>query len=356
MPWLVPIVAALVTLNALGGVGGWFAATARLPFVAGIDRFLPRGVRPSCTRAGSTPYVALLVQAAIAGLFVFLGQAGTSVRGAYDALVSMGIIAYFIPFLFMFAAMIKLQREPAGPERDARAGRRRVAIALAALGLRRHRRRRSSWRACPPTTSRTRRWRWSRWSARRSRSSQSAPMIYLGPWAKHGRSMDSICCRVPPPSLRRHDARGLLPHGQRHGGALQPRPRRRRAAAVAGQSGAADRRHQSRQVLLRGRSTPRAAKVVYSRGFSSIYGEWETTGEAKSMNRTFSESLRFPGVDKPVRDRREEARREERVSRRLDVHGRSGRQVHRATAPQADAGAADQAARARRSRRRSSIC
>src|SRR5205814_1827736 len=29
--WLAPLVAALVTLNALGGVGGWFAATARLP-------------------------------------------------------------------------------------------------------------------------------------------------------------------------------------------------------------------------------------------------------------------------------------------------------------------------------------
>jgi len=42
-------------------------------------------------------------------------------------------------------------------------------------------------------------------------------------------------------------------------------------------------------------------KVVYSRGFASMYGEWETTAEAKAMNRTFSESLRFPGVDKPVR-------------------------------------------------------
>ena len=44
-----------------------------------------------------------------------------------------------------------------------------------------------------------------------------------------------------------------------------------------------------------------SGKVVYSRGFASMYGEWETTAEAKSMNRTFSESLRFPGVDKPVR-------------------------------------------------------
>ena len=42
-------------------------------------------------------------------------------------------------------------------------------------------------------------------------------------------------------------------------------------------------------------------QTVYSRGFSSIYGEWETTGEAKQMNRTFSESLRFPAVDRPAR-------------------------------------------------------
>jgi IgA Peptidase M64/Peptidase M64 N-terminus len=41
--------------------------------------------------------------------------------------------------------------------------------------------------------------------------------------------------------------------------------------------------------------------VLYSRGFSSIYGEWETTGEAKEVNRTFSESLRFPAPGKPVR-------------------------------------------------------
>ena len=107
--------AALVTLNALGGVGGWFAATARLPFVAGIDRFLPPAFG-ALHPTWRTPYVALLVQAAIAGVFVFLGQAGTSVHGAYDALVSMGIITYFIPFLFMFAAMIALQREPAGPD------------------------------------------------------------------------------------------------------------------------------------------------------------------------------------------------------------------------------------------------
>jgi hypothetical protein len=38
-------------------------------------------------------------------------------------------------------------------------------------------------------------------------------------------------------------------------------------------------------------------RVLYSRGFASIYGEWETTDEAKAMMRTFSESLRFPAPE-----------------------------------------------------------
>ncbi len=42
-------------------------------------------------------------------------------------------------------------------------------------------------------------------------------------------------------------------------------------------------------------------RVVYSRGFSSIYGEWVTTDEAKSATRTFSESLRFPAPTAPVK-------------------------------------------------------
>ena len=41
-------------------------------------------------------------------------------------------------------------------------------------------------------------------------------------------------------------------------------------------------------------------RVIYSRGFASIYGEWETTGEAKEQRRAFSESVRFPAPTLPV--------------------------------------------------------
>ncbi|SEU01071.1 IgA Peptidase M64 [Stigmatella erecta] len=41
-------------------------------------------------------------------------------------------------------------------------------------------------------------------------------------------------------------------------------------------------------------------RVLYSRGFASIYGEWETTAEAKDVHRTFHESLRFPAPSQPA--------------------------------------------------------
>jgi hypothetical protein len=44
-----------------------------------------------------------------------------------------------------------------------------------------------------------------------------------------------------------------------------------------------------------------SGRALFSRGFASIYGEWETTAEAKTMNRTFSESLRFPAIEAPAR-------------------------------------------------------
>jgi amino acid transporter len=64
-----------------------------------------------------------------------LGQAGTTVRGAYDVLVAMSIITYFIPYLFVFAAMIRLQKRTAGPDVIRVPGGSKVAIVLAVIGF-----------------------------------------------------------------------------------------------------------------------------------------------------------------------------------------------------------------------------
>jgi len=134
LPTVTVVIAVLITVGSLGSVGAWLASTARLPFVVGLDRRLPPAFARLHPRWG-TPYVGLLVQAAGAAFIIVLGQAGASVRGAYDALISLAIIAQFIPYLFMFAAMIVLQREPAGPEVVRTPGGAPVAKALGALGF-----------------------------------------------------------------------------------------------------------------------------------------------------------------------------------------------------------------------------
>lgn len=132
--FLAPLSATLIAIGGVGMAGAWLASTARLPFVAGVDHRLPEWFGRVHPR-WRVPHVALLAQAAGAALFAVLGQAGTSVRGAYEVLVSMGVITYFLPFLVLFAALIRLQRQPAAGGTRHVPGGVRGAFVLGALGF-----------------------------------------------------------------------------------------------------------------------------------------------------------------------------------------------------------------------------
>lgn len=125
-----PVLAVLITLGTLGGVSAWLGSTSRLAFVAGVDRVLPPAFGRLHPRWG-TPWVALCVQAGGAALFAWLGQAGTSVKAAYEILVNLGVISYFIPYVLMFASMIRLDRRP-GARVVAGLG---LAVTLLSIGL-----------------------------------------------------------------------------------------------------------------------------------------------------------------------------------------------------------------------------
>lgn len=131
---VIPVAAFLIMMSNIGAAGAYLAAVARLPYVAGIDRFLPPAFGALHPR-WKTPWVGLLTQFLFGALFIFLGQAGTTVKGAYDVLVSMGVITYFIPYAYLFAAMFKLQSEPAGPGVIRVPGGRPVARLVATVGF-----------------------------------------------------------------------------------------------------------------------------------------------------------------------------------------------------------------------------
>jgi amino acid transporter len=105
--WFGMLAALLVTVGNAGGVGATVAGVARVPFVAGIDHYLPSyfgKIHPKW----KTPYISILIQAVISAAILVLSQINATVIGAYQFLVSMSVILYFIPFLYMYAAAIKL--------------------------------------------------------------------------------------------------------------------------------------------------------------------------------------------------------------------------------------------------------
>ena len=104
------LAAALVTVGNAGGVGSTVAGIARVPFVVGIDRYLPAAFGKIHPR-WKTPYISILVQALLSGTILLLSQIKSrTVAEAYQLVVDAAIILYFIPFLYMFAAIIRLAR------------------------------------------------------------------------------------------------------------------------------------------------------------------------------------------------------------------------------------------------------
>ncbi len=105
--WFGMLAALLVTVGNAGGIGSTVAGVARVPFVVGIDRYLPSffgSIHPKW----KTPYISILIQAGISGIILVLSQYRATWLEAYQLLVDAAVILYFLPLLYMYAAVIKL--------------------------------------------------------------------------------------------------------------------------------------------------------------------------------------------------------------------------------------------------------
>lgn len=105
--WFGVIAALLVTVGNAGGVGATVAGVARVPFVAGVDSYLPSFFGKLHPR-WKTPWISILIQAGISAIVLIASNINTTLGTAYQFLVDMSVILYFIPFLYMYASVIKL--------------------------------------------------------------------------------------------------------------------------------------------------------------------------------------------------------------------------------------------------------
>jgi len=105
----------LIAISNIGAAGAYLATASRLPFVAGIDGYLPAAFGQLHPRF-KTPWVSVLGQGLFGILFVFLGQAGASVGGAYDVLVAIAVVITMVPFVLLFASVVRLQDRTRFPD------------------------------------------------------------------------------------------------------------------------------------------------------------------------------------------------------------------------------------------------
>ena len=111
--WIVPVCAALYTVGNIGGVGAWLIGPARVALVIGLDRYFPPAFGRIHPR-WRTPYVAILVEAMIATVFLLLYVLGqkTQVYQVYLILLSAQVLIYYICYIYLFVVfMIHRRRD-----------------------------------------------------------------------------------------------------------------------------------------------------------------------------------------------------------------------------------------------------
>jgi amino acid transporter len=107
LPWLISPFAFVLAISIAGIASAWLSGSARIPFVAGLDSYLPSALGKLHPKF-STPYIALYVQTGISILFLAMSFIGAQVKEAFQTLLDLAVVLQLIPFLYMFAALIRL--------------------------------------------------------------------------------------------------------------------------------------------------------------------------------------------------------------------------------------------------------
>jgi len=109
--WIVAPFAFLLSLSIAGIGSAWLGGSARIPFVAGLDSYMPAWlgrVHPQYR----TPYAALIVHAVVSLALVLMNFLSTGVQESFQRLLSLAVVLQLIPFLYMFYALIRIAIEP----------------------------------------------------------------------------------------------------------------------------------------------------------------------------------------------------------------------------------------------------
>jgi amino acid transporter len=107
--WIVAPFAFLLSFSIAGIGSAWLGGSARIPFVAGLDSYMPAWLGKIHPKY-ATPYAALIVHATVSMILVVLNFSftGAGVQETFQKLLSLAVVLQLVPFLYMFGALLKM--------------------------------------------------------------------------------------------------------------------------------------------------------------------------------------------------------------------------------------------------------
>ncbi len=106
LSWILAPLAILMIASIVGSTSAWVSGSARILFVSGLDRYLPRALGNLHPRYGS-PYVALIMFGLLASVIIAMSFAGASVQDAYLTLLDLAVALQMISYLYLFASLLR---------------------------------------------------------------------------------------------------------------------------------------------------------------------------------------------------------------------------------------------------------
>jgi amino acid transporter len=107
--WIIAPFAFLLSLSIAGIGSAWLGGSARIPFVAGLDSYMPEWLGKIHPKY-ATPYAALIVHATVSLILVIINFSfsGAGVQETFQKLLSLAVVLQLIPFLYMFGALLRI--------------------------------------------------------------------------------------------------------------------------------------------------------------------------------------------------------------------------------------------------------
>jgi glutamate:GABA antiporter len=105
--WIPPMLAVILSTSVIGIASAWLTGAARLPFVFGLDRYLPPALGKLHPRY-KTPHVALIAQSTVCALFLAMSFAGAAVKEAFITMLDLSAVLNLVPYVYIFGAILML--------------------------------------------------------------------------------------------------------------------------------------------------------------------------------------------------------------------------------------------------------